>query len=475
MDAVLRHFYASMSPKQRTARRLRCLGHVINLAAKAFLYGKDFDAFEKDVENVRANSELLKELDVWRKRGPVGKLHNVIVFICRSPQRRQKFADTKGFSTDEKTNFDHLNLVVDNATRWNSLFLMIDRALKLKDRIDSFCVDHADALHGALKDVPAEERAQRLLSKDILKKEDWEALLEVKAILTKFWELSVRAEGTKIQGDRGVLSDYMTTLNDLLNHVRLYRDDLNVRADDTELSTPAIQHLSTCIVNCWCKLDEYFAIVDQTPALYASIVTTPHMKWLYFEHTWKHAHTWKDAKKPETWLPNGKKSLYSLWDEYRSIELSPGELQICGKKRARSQSLDPFELVTDMTLIQPNEDEIDELDTWISSKCFRLEDGDTLPKFWARRRRVKATARLAQMGLDMVSIPAMSSECERVFSQAKLLITGQRHALKPDVIEATQCLRMWLIIDRKKLGKWVGKGNWTEHSTPSHLSAEADD
>jgi hypothetical protein len=158
---------------------------------------------------------------------------------------------------------------------------MIDRALKLKDRIDSFCVDHADALHGALKDVPAEERAQRLLSKDILKKEDWEALLEVKAILTKFWELSVRAEGTKIQGDRGVLSDYMTTLNDLLNHVRLYRDDLNVRADDTELSTPAIQHLRTCIVNCWCKLDEYFAIVDQTPALYASIVTTPHMKWLY--------------------------------------------------------------------------------------------------------------------------------------------------------------------------------------------------
>ena len=79
------------------------------------------------------------------------------------------------------------------------------------------------------------------------------------------------------------------------------------------------------------------------------------------------------------------------------------------------------------------------------------------------------------MGLDMVSIPAMSSECERVFSQAKLLITGQRHALKPDVIEATQCLRMWLIIDRKKLGKWVGKGNWTEHSTPSHLSAEGDD
>jgi hypothetical protein len=140
-------------------------------------------------------------------------LHYVIGFIYRSPQRRQKFADTKGFSTDERTNFDHLDLVVDNATRWNSLFIMIDRVLKLKDRIESFFVDHANALHGALKDVPAEELAPRLLSKYILKKEDWEALLEVRAILTKSWELSVRAEGTKIQGDRGILSEYITTLS----------------------------------------------------------------------------------------------------------------------------------------------------------------------------------------------------------------------------------------------------------------------
>lgn len=75
-------------------------------------------------------------------------------------------------------------------------------------------------------------------------------------------------------------------------------------------------------------------------------------------------------------------------------------------------------------------------------------------------RRQKSTAKLAQMGLDMCSVPAMSSECERVFSQAKLMITGQRHALKADVIEACQCLRMWLIMDRKRVGKWPGSGNW---------------
>jgi hypothetical protein len=44
---------------------------VINLSAKAFLYGKEFDAFERDIENVREHSELLKELNIWRKRGSV--------------------------------------------------------------------------------------------------------------------------------------------------------------------------------------------------------------------------------------------------------------------------------------------------------------------------------------------------------------------------------------------------------------------
>jgi hypothetical protein len=65
------------------------------------------------------------------------------------------------------------------------------------------------------------------------------------------------------------------------------------------------------------------------------------------------------------------------------------------------------------------------------------------------------------MALDMVSISAMSSDCERVFSQAKLMITGPRHRLEADIIEATQCLRMWFIMERKKIGEWQGRGNWT--------------
>ena len=63
------------------SRRLYCLGHVINLAAKAFLYGTEFDAFEKDIESTKEYSDLLRELTLWRKRGPISKLHNIVIFI----------------------------------------------------------------------------------------------------------------------------------------------------------------------------------------------------------------------------------------------------------------------------------------------------------------------------------------------------------------------------------------------------------
>ena len=62
IKAVLKHFFLKWSDKKRTARRLRCLGHVINLAAKAFLYGYETDAFEKNIESFREQSDLLKEL-----------------------------------------------------------------------------------------------------------------------------------------------------------------------------------------------------------------------------------------------------------------------------------------------------------------------------------------------------------------------------------------------------------------------------
>ena len=47
------------------------------------------------------------------------------------------------------------------------------------------------------------------------------------------------------------------------------------------------------------------------------------------------------------------------------------------------------------------------------------------------------------MALDLLAIPAMSSEVERVFSSTGLMITDRRNRLKEDIVEAVECMKSW--------------------------------
>ena len=64
-----------------------------------------------------------------------------------------------------------------------------------------------------------------------------------------------------------------------------------------------------------------------------------------------------------------------------------------------------------------------------------------LIQWWADKREIYPT--LSQLALDVLSIPSMAAECERVFSGAKLMISDRRRRLGPDIIQAVQCLRQW--------------------------------
>lgn len=67
------------------------------------------------------------------------------------------------------------------------------------------------------------------------------------------------------------------------------------------------------------------------------------------------------------------------------------------------------------------------------------------PLDWWRQRGEAQYPTLANMAYDLFSIPSMSSECERVFSMSKKMITYERYNLKTDIIEADQCLKSWLL------------------------------
>ena len=48
------------------------------------------------------------------------------------------------------------------------------------------------------------------------------------------------------------------------------------------------------------------------------------------------------------------------------------------------------------------------------------------------------------MAIDILSIPAMSDEPERVFSGARRTVSWERMRLGPEMIERLECLKSWI-------------------------------
>ena len=97
-------------------RRLRCFGYIMNLVAKAFLYGSQDDLdtlLDANTSEVGAEDGKDREKEVvnfWRKRGSLGKLKNLILSICQTPQRREQFASLINLAQgSEKASASHIH------------------------------------------------------------------------------------------------------------------------------------------------------------------------------------------------------------------------------------------------------------------------------------------------------------------------------------------------------------------------------
>ena len=63
--------------------------------------------------------------------------------------------------------------------------------------------------------------------------------------------------------------------------------------------------------------------------------------------------------------------------------------------------------------------------------------------WWSHRSEYPV---LSKMAFDILSIPSMSAELERTFSQAKKLITDERNRLGEETVQACECQKQWLIM-----------------------------
>ncbi|EAQ85612.1 predicted protein [Chaetomium globosum CBS 148.51] len=82
----------------------------------------------------------------------------------------------------------------------------------------------------------------------------------------------------------------------------------------------------------------------------------------------------------------------------------------------------------------------DELQAYLCEEPQEIHDA---VEWWLSPGRRSDFPRLSIMALDLLTIPAMSSECERVFSRAKHTVAHQRHRLDDDAINIVESLKQW--------------------------------
>ncbi|KAL6405698.1 Ribonuclease H-like protein [Ilyonectria robusta] len=171
-------------------RRLRCCGHIINLVARSILFGTDADAFEDDCQ---AEKEIQDEIKLWRSKGPIGKLHNIIHWVQRSGQRIEKLhklqlIENTALNLEDKTTY---NVVTDNATHWNSSEAMMERGYQLRNALDSLVQAEvtewnnyvARRTQNGTKSMPKKSRTKPAIVDDKMSAEDWSVIAEYLAIL----------------------------------------------------------------------------------------------------------------------------------------------------------------------------------------------------------------------------------------------------------------------------------------------------
>jgi hypothetical protein len=170
-------------------------------------------------------------------------------------------------------------------------------------------------------------------------------------------------------------------------------------------------------------------------ALYAAaLVLHPGRRTRYIEVNWL-----KKYVKPTL------EKVRKLWESYR--EAAPIAATLVspsyGRVLEEPKELNTFDQIAQSLKQVARPASQDEYEDYNSGESYELRKEVSALMWWCHDTQRQRWPRLSYMAIDILSIPAMSDEPERVFSGARRTITWERGQLDPATIEITECLKHW--------------------------------
>ena len=433
-DTTIKEIYKRLSEKYESAiflspdeARLRCFGHVLNLAAKALLFGIDPDAFEhgsgNELDPKAEEAEFLK----WRRSGSIGRAYNFVVFLYRSSQRQQLFRMIQV----EILKWDHSILPHQgNSTRWNSHFLMMNDLLNLREVVEIYI-----SMCKTSKTMDAKDK-KKLEEYCLLRDEDWEELTQLHAILYDFWDLTLRMEGNvarKLQVESKICGGidervYNKPNRNLVGRRKFSEAATSKKSEKSEDGAlfnvlPAYEHLlskleaakskhandthfGTLINLAWSKLNGYYKATDVSNVYLVAAVMDPRLNLHYFEKNWKSVWLIGARNKLEAHAEHFAQAM-KIDPNYERIVEHPNDEADDGQESTFGSWRQVDEDITEAGLKR-------EWEEYLNMPRVRDYTGFSVRGWWLMYEGKFPI--LSKVALELLAVPAMSTEIERVFS-----------------------------------------------------------
>lgn len=368
-----------------TTNRLRCLGHVLNLAVQAFLFARDNEAVEYASRIAQRSHQPLYETvgqlsasegQGWCAMPALQKLREFTT-ILRNLRHYNAF----------KT-LAHGTIPMPNETRWNSWGTMINAALRLRVSVNEY-IDKNDLEH-----------VQITLH-------DWRVLEETSQFLEPFHEATKACEG-----DQTTLDQMLTSLDIIIAHFKACRARF-----------PNNEPFLAAVTTSWFALDKYYKLTDESPMYAAALLLHPSVRKQYLEERW-----------PKAWVKPAIDRARSIWDtKYASIEIN--EIKDEGRQG------EPSFFQQQQSLLHRRRQDRDEFTVFINQDDIAATNAIT---WWLEEAQQRTFPRLSRMAIDVLSAPAMSAESERVFSLTRRTVEWHRSRLHGDTVERLECQKSWI-------------------------------
>ncbi|KAE8262781.1 hypothetical protein A4X09_0g7388 [Tilletia walkeri] len=300
-------------------------------------------------------------------------------------------------------------LIRDVATRWNSTFDMIKRAVTLWDGIIAWQESNPHL-------IPAKFRLKRA------NQSGFTMLLHLLKPLTK-----ATAKFSKKQSP--TIGDVLGMFESLDSHYRKFE----TRSDIGEVWREAARRAGSVCA-------QYYGLADASDAYYLAVILHPNLR-----TTFMRAMKWEDS-----WIDKAVEVLRTTYEASYRMErdaTQPEPQSSADKEDADTQEMDYMEEQLNR-IAEAHKAETappDPVEEWISGYIAASggKNLDPLAWWWAEHRRGNERLGLTRLALDVFSCPATSVDVERLFSKAGQHITPLRHRLKALKLQQLVTVGAW--------------------------------